>query len=175
MAEPLIISGSLLPLERQRHKAREQWALVEGSERFHGALPVLLLNRCWLRLEVVAVAELAQRFPPDASAEAPELVHFRALRAEGLGMLAAEERCWDEFGRQACQEALLRYWRAQDRGHQGWTLERYLALLAAYRQTFEAPEGAAMPLIVLARPGPGECHHLHWLRQASTPMRHTCA
>lgn len=111
---------------------------------------------------------------PDASAEAPELVRFRQLRAEGLGSLEAEQRCWDEFGRQACQEALRRYWRAQDKGHHGWTLERYLAFLASYRQSFDTPQGSALPLIVLARPGDGRPHQLLWLGQAPTPMRHTC-
>ncbi|MCP9915392.1 hypothetical protein [Cyanobium sp. ATX 6F1] len=165
----------LLPLERQRQRASEQLALVRQAEEFHGDLPVLVLDRCWLRLDVVAVKDLAGQLPPDTSAEAPELVRFRQLRAEGVGALGAEQRCWDEFGRQACQGALRRYWHAQDRGNHGWTLERYLAFLAAYRQTFEDPQRAALPLIVLARPGDGMTHRLLWLGQASTPMRHTCA
>jgi hypothetical protein len=169
------IPSVLLPLERHRRRASEQLALVRKAETFHGALPVLLLDRCWLRLDVVAVKDLAGLLPPDASAEAPELVRFRQLRAEGVGALVAEERCWDEFGRQACQGALRRYWRAQDKGHHGWTLERYLAFLAAYRQTFQALQESALPLIVLARPGDGRPHQLLWLGQAPTPMRHTCA
>lgn len=167
--------SALLPLERHRQQAGAQLTVVRAAQRFDGALPVLVLDRCWLRLEVVAVKDLAGQLPPDASAEAPELVRFRQLRDEGIGALGAEQRCWDEFGRQACQGALRRFWRAQDRGNNGWTLERYLAFLRSYRQTFETPAGSALPLIVLARPGDGRTHRLHWLGQASTPMRHTCA
>jgi hypothetical protein len=164
-----------LPLEKHRHLARQQLDALLAADRFHGRLPVLLLDRCWLRLELVALEDLSGRLPPDASAEAPELVRFRQLRSLGWDSAAAEQRCWNDFGRTDCRSALVRFWQAQDRGHHGWTLDRYLVFLRGYRERFEAGGERALPLIVLARPGSNYAHRLQWLRQATTPMRHTCA
>lgn len=164
-----------LPLEQHRQLAQSQLTTLVEADRFHGRLPVLLLDRCWLRLESIALEDLGGRLPPDASAEAPELVRFRQLRDLGLDAAAAEQRCWADFGRTACQEALLRFWRAQDRRHHGWTLDRYLAFLRDYRERFETGGQRALPLIVLARSGSDDAHGLHWLLQPMHPMRHTCA
>ena len=67
---------------------------LQREPHWHGDLPVLLLERCWLRLQVVTVQELAQRLPPDASGDAPELVRYRALQNSGLSALEAQEQCW---------------------------------------------------------------------------------
>lgn len=167
------LSGLLTPRLEQRTRA-----LLERQQRerhWHGDLPVLLLERCWLHLEVVPVARLAQVLQPDSSADAPELVRFRQLRADGLADQAAQELCWEEFGREACSEALRRYWRAQDRGNHGWTLARYLEFLALYRRQVEATGPTPVPLLVLARGGSGEAHQLEWCWPAEPTMRHTCA
>ena len=148
---------------RQRRLVGEQWLGLQGQPGWHGRLPVLLLNRCWLRLEVVAVAELARHLPPDSTAEAPELARFRALRRQGVEPALAETLCWQEFGPQACQQALHRHWQAQDRGNHGWTLAAYLAFLARYRAAFTAPGRRPLPLVVLARGSQPEPHRLHWL------------
>ncbi|MFM7651751.1 MAG: hypothetical protein ACKO5M_02320 [Vulcanococcus sp.] len=147
---------------------------LQGEPRWHGELPVLMLDRCWLRLQVVPVRRLAQLLPPDASAEAPELVRYRELRRGGLGELEAQERCWAEFGREACGEALRRYWRLQDQGNHGWTLPTYLELLARYRLQLERAGATPLPLLALARPGSAEVHQQHWCWPGSPPMRHTC-
>lgn len=171
----LLQGAEPLPLDRHRRLAWQQLGCVLEAERFHGRLPVLLLDRCWLRLETVALEDLSGRLPPDTSAEAPELERFRQLRALGWSSAEAERRCWSEFGRTACRGALLRFWRAQELGNHAWTLERYLELLRTYRERFAASGERALPLIVLARSGSDEAHGLHWLRRAPTPMRHTCA
>ncbi|MEY4430435.1 MAG: hypothetical protein RLZZ533_371, partial [Cyanobacteriota bacterium] len=75
----------------EAHLHEQQRAVGWSGER-----PVLLLERCWLRLRVVPVAQLAVALPPDSSAEAPELSRFRQLRAEGRDGLAAQEQCWRE-------------------------------------------------------------------------------
>jgi hypothetical protein len=167
---------------RQRQLADRQLALLQQGSTWHGGLPVLLLDRCWLRLSCVAVEELARRLPPDGSAEAPELVHFRGLLAAGLPAWQAEQLCWQEYGTEACRDAQRRYWRAQEQGNQGWTLERYLELLRTYRRRFERERPRPLPLLVLARvtEGSGRGHHrLIWLLpEAGEPpraMRHTCA
>jgi len=146
----------------------------QQEHRWHGALPVLLLERCWLHLEVVPVARLAQALPPDSSADAPELVRFRQLRGSGLPDQAAQEQCWEEFGRQACSEALRRYWQAQDEGNHGWTLARYLTVLALYRRQLEMAGPVPLPMLVLARGGSGEAPRLEWCCPAEPTMRHTC-
>jgi hypothetical protein len=134
----------------------------QQQPRWHGALPVLLLDRCWLQLQRVGVEELARALPPDSTGDAPELVLFRACRQQGLDPLQAQERCWQEFGRESCSLALRRFWQAQERGHHGWTLSAYLQLLERYRQLLEADGPTPIPLLVLAREGSAEHHRLHW-------------
>ena len=140
---------------------------------WQGELPVLLLERCWLRLEPVSVQSLARVLPPDASGAAPELVRFRDLKGSGLEACLAEQLCWQEFGRGAVQQALRRYWSAQEAGNHGWTLDRYLAFLAEYRHWMEADGPKPIPLVVLARSGAPEPHRIEWCWPSPTPMRHT--
>jgi hypothetical protein len=161
----------LTPALRQRI---EQLLEAQQSQRGWGAeRPVLLLERCWLRLKTVPVAQLAVALPPDSSAEAPELSRFRQLRTEGFEGLAAQEQCWREFGREACSEALRRFWRAQEQGNHGWTFERYLELLEHYRRHLEAEGPRPVPLLVLARQGSGAPHDLHWCWPAPQSIGHT--
>jgi hypothetical protein len=159
---------------------------LRQAPNWNGQLPVLLLNRCWLRLRVVPVERLALELPPDLSRAAPELERYRALMEAGHPAWQAQQLCWQEYGQDACHHALRHYWRAQDAQTHGWTLERYLDLLAAYRQSFTSDHPRHLPLIVLARPagqGPHpagvEDHGLFWLRPDLTiverAMRHTCA
>ncbi|MBM5793019.1 MAG: hypothetical protein FJ049_04820 [Cyanobacteria bacterium M_surface_7_m2_037] len=136
--------------------------IQQQQQRWHGALPVLLLDRCWLQLQRVGVEELARALPPDSTGDAPELVMFRAWRQQGLDPLQAQERIWQEFGRESCSLALRRFWQAQERGHHGWTLSAYLQLLERYRQLLEADGPTPIPLLVLAREGNAEHHRLHW-------------
>jgi hypothetical protein len=180
------LSDSLL-LERltprQRGDLRRHWQELQGHTLWSDSLPVLLLDRCWLRLTAESLAGLALRLPPDASAEAPELVRFRELRCQGLGPWDAQLSCWEEFGPEACRQAQRRFWSARERGDRGWTLERYLALRAEYRQRWHRQRPCPLPLLVLAREG-GEAaaggegeHRLLWLcpgaDEVDRPMRHT--
>lgn len=148
----------------QRRSLQRSLADLKERDRWHGDLPVALLERCWLRLELVAVQQLARRLPPDASAEAPELVRYRDLLALGLTPLAAQERCWHDYGHEACQQAQTRFWSQQEQGNHGWTLQRYLQLIDAYRGRQGHRQTRALPLLVLARAGSEEAHTLHWLR-----------
>jgi hypothetical protein len=166
-----------------------QWAEVErrleglqGATTWHGGLPVLLLERCWLRLSCAGVEELLLRLPPDSSREAPELVLYRQLIASGQPSWQAQQHCWDEFGAEACRQAQRRLWVVQDRGNHGWTLEAYLSLVRDYRRRFREERPRRLPLLVLAR-GDRACrdepHRLFWLGPgeggAEGAMRHTCA
>lgn len=162
MADVHLQSAALTARQRQDL----QWLLTElnSHDHWHGDLPVALLDRCWLRLEIVAVQDLARRLPPDASAEAPELVTYRRLLTAGVPPLEAQERCWQDYGQRACQEAQARFWSQQDRGNHGWTLQRYLDLLQTYRHRLGRQEQRALPLLVLARAGSLEEHQLVWLR-----------
>ena len=157
MAE--LLSGLTPRLQQQTEVLLAQ---QQQQTRWHADLPVLMLDRCWLRLQRVAVADLARVLPPDSSAEAPELVRFRELRQQGLAHLEAEELCWEEFGRLNCSQALRRFWQAQERGNHGWTFSVYLHLLERYRQQLLAEGPTPIPLLVLARQGSAEHHNLQW-------------
>jgi hypothetical protein len=169
---------------RQRHDLNRYWLELQNHSRWSESLTVLLLDRCWLRLTAESLASLARRLPPDASGEAPELVRYRELRSQGLGGWEAQQRCWEEFGPEACREAQRRFWSARERGNRGWTLDRYLALRSEYRQRWRLERPRRLPLLVLAREGANGTsveeadHHLLWLCPAADeperPMRHTC-
>jgi hypothetical protein len=164
----------LLLTPRLQQRAEQLIEQTQQQRCWNGDLPVLLLERCWLRLQVVSVGELARRLPPDSTAEAPELVRFRELRRGGAGNLEAQELIWQEFGRERCAEALRRYWSAQDRGNHGWTLSRYLQLIDRYREGVESSGATPIPLLLLARSGSSDSHELHWCWPESRPMGHTC-
>jgi hypothetical protein len=152
--------------ERHRHLLRQGLEAIRCAQGWSGELPVLLLERCWLRLSVVPVQELAARLPPDCSREAPELVHYRELLAQGLPPDQAEQLCWLDFGMEACRQAQLRFWQQQERGNQGWTLSTYLDLLHDYRRRVEVRSSRPLPLLVLARQGDPVAtarHQLVWL------------
>jgi hypothetical protein len=166
----------------QRSVVERQLVLLQEFPAWDGRLPVLVLDRCWLRLSCLPVEELARHLPPDGSREAPELERYRQLLRDGHPPWQAEQLCWQEFGARACREALRRYWRCLDGGNRGWTLRRYLELLSAYRRRFERERPRPLPLLVLARAAedPRRARHrLLWLRPggagAATAMRHTCA
>ncbi len=169
---------------RQRRDLDRHWRELQEHSRWSESLPVLLLDRCWLRLTAESLGGLARRLPPDASGEAPELARYRELRQRGLGGWEAQLRCWEEFGPEACREAQRRFWSARELGNRGWTLERYLALRAEYRQGWGLVRPRRGPLRVVGRGGgdgaagwAGE-HQLLWLCPAADeperPMRHTC-
>jgi len=159
---------------RQRTALEQGLKTLQAAPRWHGQLPVMVLDRCWLRLRAIPVAELAQVLPPDTSAEAPELVQFRQLVQEGESAWAAEQQCWHDFGPAAWHQALQRFWSQQEQGNHAWTLQRSLELLARYRQSFEAGGARLLPLLVLARQDQKEPHALHWIHPDGLPMRHTC-
>jgi hypothetical protein len=173
--------AELLTPRLQRQAA--QWlADLQTVRAWHGGLPVLLLERCWLRLSRVPVADLALRLPPNATRAAPELSLYRELLEQGLSPWQAEQQCWREFGSEACHQALRRHWQVLENGDHGWTLERYLALLQDYRDRFARERPRPLPLLVLARAGEDPrlaCHQLLWLGQEADgrprSMRHTCA
>ncbi|MEY3750468.1 MAG: hypothetical protein RLZZ631_17 [Cyanobacteriota bacterium] len=169
--------AELLATLTPRLQLQADQLLVEQQrqDHWHGGLPVALLDRCWLRLQVVPVDRLAAVLPPDTSGDAPELVRFRDLQQQGLPRLEAQERCWQEFGRRPCSEALQRFWQAQERGNHGWTLSAYLQLLERYRQQLQAEGPTPLPLLVLARSGSAEHHQLHWCWPVTPAIGHTCA
>jgi hypothetical protein len=160
---------------RQRTLLQDWAGELQAAPGWSGSLPVAILERCWLRLRRVPIEQLALALPPDASADAPELVRYRAWIAAGEPAWSAQLRCWQEFGQPACQEAQRHFWTHQDRGNHGWTLEAYLTLLDTYRRQMEPGAQRCLPLLVLARAGQREAHSLHWLTPLGRPMRHTCA
>ncbi|QVL51714.1 MAG: hypothetical protein KFB97_09180 [Cyanobium sp. M30B3] len=167
------IIASLTP--RQRQLLRGWQAEVTAAENWTGHLPVAVLERCWMRLRRVPVAQLASTLPPDASAEAPELVRYRDWLARGLTSWQAECLCWQEFGSEACQQALRRHWQQREQDPGAWTLNRYLELVSCYRAQLDGQAERRLPLLVLGRAGTRDPHRLQWLRGTWLSMRHTCA
>ena len=87
------------------------------------SLPVLLHERCWLRLSHVPLRNLNQVLPPDVNEDAPELASFRALVADGLDPLSAQQHCWQDFGMEDCCRALRQYWLSREQPGHDWTFQ----------------------------------------------------
>jgi hypothetical protein len=160
---------------RQWHLLRAWQAELSTADGWTGNLPVALLDRCWLRLRRVPMAQLAAFLPPDASAEAPELVRYREWLERGHPGWQAECLCWQEFGSEACQQALRRHWQQREQDPGDWTLKRYLELVSRYRAQLNGDGERRLPLLVLGRAGTRDPHQLLWLRGTWLSMRHTCA
>ena len=97
-------------------------------------MPVLIRQRCLAAAGLHQPGAIAALAPPDAREEAPELVYFRKLRADGMSEVEAEQTCWQEFGMDSCQQALHRYWDSRDASTSPWTSHHFLELvtLAAF-------------------------------------------
>ncbi|MCP9888798.1 hypothetical protein KBY96_12775 [Cyanobium sp. ATX 6A2] len=178
MAEPALsgpTSQLLAALTPEQQRRLQGWSeALDAAPNWHGTLPVVLLERCWLRLQAVTVATLADAVPADTSAEAPELMRWRQLTEEGSDPWSAQLVCWQEFGAQACQQAQHRHWQQQERHCCGWTFADYLGLLRDYRRGLVGGASRRLPLLVLRRPDGEQRHALHWLPSRHQPMRHTC-
>lgn len=170
MADPAL---RFTPSQWQQLRAWE--AVLEQCAGWSGELPVVVHERCWLRLRAVPVASLCRHVPPDTSAEAPELVRYRERLSQGEDPWVAQLHCWEEFGQQACQQAQRTYWQRQEAGGGGWTLNHYLALISRYRRQLEQGGPRSLPLLLLPRSASRESHRLLWLRPSRQSMRHTCA
>lgn len=140
---------------------------VRDAEIWSMECPVLLRNRCWMRLDRIALRQLQAVLPADGRDEAPELMQYRRLVADGVDPLIAQQACWHDFGMEDCQRALRDYWHSQECNHHGWTASRYRQLVGAYRERFERGV-LAVPMLVLGRPESDELHQLHWIN-ASLP------
>ena len=84
----------LPPLPRLHRQLQRCWEIVLAATSWDGGLPVPVLNRSWLQLEVSSIDELLNRFPVDSSAHAPELMRFRSLLEQGMTADEAEQLCW---------------------------------------------------------------------------------
>lgn len=142
-------------------------AEIRAATEWSWGFPVLLRDRCWLRLDRIPLRQLQTVLPPDGREEAPELMHYRRLLADGVDPLQAQQACWHDFGMEDCQRALHSYWQSQHSHHHGWTASRYRQLVGAYRERFERGV-MTVPMLVLARTGSGESHQLHWISDPSS-------
>ena len=147
---------------------------VRRADGWSWQLPVLLRERCWLRLSRTPLTELHRLLPPDGRDEAPELMHYRRLLQQGMDPLVAQQSCWQDFGMEDCQRALQEFWSSRDSGIHGWTAQSYRQLVSSYRERIERGI-TAVPMLVLARKSSVECHQLLWITETTPVMRHTCA
>ena len=148
--------------ENQRLGLYEVLLDVQQAEAWSWELPVLLRDRCWLRLDRLRLSQLQRFLPPDGRDEAPELVHYQHLVNEGIDPLLAQQRCWQEFGMEDCQRALRDYWQSRVEAEHGWTAKRFRQLVSLYRDRIE--EGmTTVPMLVLARKESSEEHQIHWI------------
>jgi len=160
--------------ERQRRGLVEVLDEVRHADGWSWQLPVLLQERCWLRLSRTPLTKLHRLLPPDGRDEAPELMHYRRLLRQGVDPLLAQQSCWQDFGMEDCQRALQEYWSSRDSALHGWTAQRYRQLVSSYRERIERGI-TAVPMLVLARKNSVECHQLVWITETTPVMRHTCA
>ena len=154
-----LLSGLTL---KQRIGLRQVFLDLQCFDAWSWSLPVLLRDRCWMRLDRIQLNELRIHLPPDGREEAPELVYYRLLIADGVEPLVAQQACWDHFGMEDCQRALRDFWQSCQRENHGWTSRRYRRLVVDYRERFERGV-VAVPMLVLARKGSVEQHQLHWI------------
>ncbi|AAQ00236.1 MULTISPECIES: hypothetical protein [Prochlorococcus] len=125
-------------------------------------LPVLVFDRCWLRLDQVRLIDLPLMLPPDASNEAPEMIYYRKLLSEGKDQLLAVQECWNEFGMEDFHRALRLCWHVNDVGNNGWTYTKYLGLIREYRLKINSSINT-IPMIILARQDSKDDHKITWL------------
>ena len=155
--------------ETQRLGLRDVLMDVSRAGSWSWELPVLLRDRCWLRLDRIQLNQLKRHIPPDGCDEAPELAHYQRLMAEGSDPLLAQQRCWQEFGMEDCQRALHEYWQSHSNTNHGWTARRYRQLVSVYRDHIERGV-ATVPMLVLARQETTEEHQIHWIT-GTTPIK----
>ena len=143
------MASPLPPLPRLQLQLKRCWEILLGSPSWDGDLPVPVLDRSWLQLDILSIDALLGRFPVDSSAHAPELVRFQSLLEQGMPADEAEQLCWQDFGPEACHRALRRFWQEQQQPSCLWSLEDYLTLIEHYRRTLHSgkPE---LPLVVAA-------------------------
>ena len=88
MAEVETTTHALAGLtERQQRGLIEVLDEVRRADGWSWQLPVLLRERCWLRLSRTPLTQLHRLLPPDGRDEAPELVHYRRLLKQGMDPL----------------------------------------------------------------------------------------
>ena len=148
--------------ESQRIGLHDLLLDVSKARAWSWELPVLLRDRCWLRLDRIRLSDLMRYIPPDGSDEAPELMHYQQLMAQGIDPLLAQQNSWLEFGMEDCQRALHAYWQSCDKTNHGWSAQRYRQLVSLYRDQIE--QGlASVPMLILARRETYEEHQIHWI------------
>ena len=147
---------------KQREGLRQVLIDVHHASVWSWSLPVLLRDRCWMRLDRIQLSQLRCYLPPERREESPELVHYRMLIADGVEPLVAQQVCWQHFGMDDCQRSLRDYWQSCMVEHHGWTACRYRQLVIAYRERIERGD-VVVPMLVLARRGSNEQHRLHWI------------
>ena len=106
---------------RQRQALQNLLSDMRSSLAWSWQLPVLIRQRCWLRLEMIPLGDLHRWLPPDGREDAPELARYRELVAQGWSPLQAQDQCWQEFGDDACRTALQRFWASQQERQHDWT------------------------------------------------------
>ena len=150
-----------------RHQLQIQTILFTMvGEKWSFNLPVLILNRCWLKLEKIKLADLKLRLPPDSSGEAPEILLYYRLLNNGKNPLLAVQECWDQFGMEDYYRALRNCWRMNDLGNNGWTFNKYIKLISQYRSNIYNSNNI-IPLIILARQESTEEHQIRWISKES--------
>ena len=145
-----------------KHKKLTELILNEKYNKWSFNLPVLILDRCWLRLERLKLKDLAFRLPPDLSNEAPEMLRYQQLIKEGKTLLIAAQQCWEEYGVESFYLALRNRWLKEDIGTNGWTYKKYMELINTYKKNIRKSL-VSIPLIILAYHDSNDMHKVLWI------------
>ena len=73
------MGSPLPPLPRLHRQLQRCWELLLATSSWDEGLPVPVLDRSWLQLDILSIDTLLGQFPVDSSAHAPELVQFQSL------------------------------------------------------------------------------------------------
>lgn len=92
------MGSPLPPLPRLHLQLQRCWELLLATSGWDEGLPVPVLDRSWLQLDILSIDALLGQFPVDSSAHAPELVRFQSLLEQGMPADEAEQLCWQDFG-----------------------------------------------------------------------------
>ena len=65
------MASPLPPLPRLHLQLKHCWEILLDAPSWDGDLPVPVLDRSWLQLDILSIDALLGRFPVDSSAHAP--------------------------------------------------------------------------------------------------------
>ena len=160
--------------QRQRLGLQELMAAVDQTHSWSWNMPVLIRQRCWLRLDCISLGQLNSVGSPRTLGRKPLNWCISAscaptgCRRWRPNKPAGRNSEWTAVSRPFTATGTVAMHRRQP-----WTSHHFLELVTLYRRSFEVGQ-TRIPMLVLPRIDSVTGHQLHWLSISPPPMRHTC-